>query len=46
MLVRSFKGIFLYSYLVYYLETTDIEQDNSAVLYLIHIWLFPFNLRL
>lgn len=46
MVVRSFKGITLYSYLVYYLESTGIKQDNSAILYLMHIWLSPLNLGL
>lgn len=32
MLVKDFKGIILYSYLVYYLESTEVEQYNSAVL--------------
>lgn len=33
MLVRSFKGISLYGYLVYYLESTSPEQYTSTVSY-------------
>jgi hypothetical protein len=43
MLVRIFKRIILYSYLVYYLESTDMKQYNSVELHVSDLHMLSFK---